>query len=165
MCVCDFTSVCVCVCVCVYACVRACVRACVCVCVCVCVLACARVCVCVCVRARARVCVLVCACVRACVRLHPRAGVCARTYIIRRCVRVHINTTPTSGVPIIIFFIHPSIETTERNRRRRLCRKKITQIPLQKGVPGTEVKQKSNFFKQRGPKPGWKNCLPNPDCK
>ena len=116
---------CVCACVCVYVCVRACVcigvRACVCVCVRPCVHACAcvRAFVHACVCARARACV--CVCVRACVC--TRAGECTRPYVIRMCVRVHINTTPTSGVPTL-FFIHAYIAATERNKHRRLCRRK-----------------------------------------
>ena len=67
------------------------------------------------------VCVCVCVCVRACVC--TRAGVCARPYVIRMCVRVHINTTPSSRV-LTLFFIHAYIAEIETNKRRQFCRRK-----------------------------------------
>ena len=77
----------------------------------------------VCVRACVRSCMRVCVCVRARVCVCVRASVCARPYVIRMCVRVHINITPSSGVPTL-FFIHAYIAATERKKHRRLCRRK-----------------------------------------
>ena len=125
--------------------VRMCFCKCVCVCVCVCVLACAR----------ARVCVCVCVCVR----VHARAGVCARTYVIRMCVHVHINTTPSSGVPTILF-IHASTAATERNKRRQLRRRKSHKSLCRRELQEPKSNKKQISSSKDGQSLGGKNCLP-----
>ena len=98
----------------------------------------ARACVCVCV------CVRACACARGCMRSYIcDTHVCARSYKHHTFQRSADNT------------LYSRVYSSNRKEQAQtVAQKKITQIPLQKGAPGTEVKQKTNFFKQRRPKPG-----------